>query len=74
MSEITWVDVRQTKTPDTCDIKAELGGHEARVHCYTRFGTHPWTAEAGGRDSTHRSLDLAKEAAEKRLRATAGVK
>ncbi len=72
MGNIKWVDVRAVKTVDTYDAKAKLNGREARVHCYTRFGTHPWTAESGGATSTHRRRELAEAAAERRLRAAAG--
>ncbi|WP_438029067.1 hypothetical protein [Sorangium sp. So ce233] len=74
MIKLAWVDVRLSKAVDTYDAKAELNGHEARVHCYTRFGTHPWTAEAGGKTSSHRTRESAETAAERRLRAAAVVR
>jgi hypothetical protein len=69
MVKLTWVDTSPTDDVTVHDATAKLGGQEARVYCYTRYGERPWTAEAGGVTSTHRKRELAEAAAARRLRA-----
>ncbi|MGK3981276.1 hypothetical protein WMF38_57295 [Sorangium sp. So ce118] len=71
MIKLAWNDTSDPADVTVYDAKAEFGGQEARVYCYTRYGSHPWTAEAGGGTSTHRKRELAEAAAERRLRAAA---
>ncbi len=69
MRKLTWVDTSPADDATVHDAVAKLGEHEARVYCYTSFGERPWTAEAGGKTSTHRKRELAEAAAGRRLRA-----
>lgn len=71
MTKLVWHDTSDPADVTVYDAKAELDGQEARVYCYTRYGSHPWTAEAGGKTSTHRKRELAEAAAERRLREAA---
>jgi hypothetical protein len=73
MAKLIWVDTSPKDDVTAYDGRTDLEGHKARVYCYTRFGARPWTAEAGGRDSNHRTRELAEAAAERRLRAAAVV-
>ena len=73
MVKLTWNDTSDPADATVYDATAELGGQRARVYCYTQHGPRPWTAEAGGATSTHRTRDLAEAAAGRRLRATVAV-
>lgn len=69
MTKLAWNDTSDPADVTVYDAKAELGGQQARVYCYTQYGSHPWTAEAAGVTTNHRKRELAEAAAERRLRA-----
>ena len=67
---IVWTDVRIDKTDvSVCHERAELNGFEARI--FSAGAMPHWEAEVDGETTKHRDYDLARKAAEKRLRAVA---